>query len=224
VGISLTQDGLLDTIEFNMETISDLQTTEWQHLVLCWEAGDEELTFYVDGDDAVLDPASLVVKSAPSLGSPDTVLPPDPYLAAMTELYVGKGGKDKVACWKGYIDEVVILNFKVTSEEVGDLYFGELPVLEEASSIKETETYATIKVLPNPMKTSARIEFGTPTEARVSVEIFNVCGSSVEILTDNIYQPGIHSINWSPTNISPGVYVGRMKANNSVETFKIVVQ
>jgi hypothetical protein len=225
VGISLTEDGLGDTIEFNIETLSELQTTDWQHLVFCWEAGDETLTLFIDGGDGFLDPTSLIVKSAPSLGSIETVLPADPYLAAMTELYIGKGGKDKETSWKGYIDEVLIYNFKATSDEAEGLYDGVLIELDESSAIEEAgTTYSNIKVLPNPLKTSTQIEFSTASYANVSIEICDFYGKSLEVLTNKIYQPGIHSLNWTPTHISPGIYFGRVIINDKVETVKIVIQ
>lgn len=224
VGISLTEDDLGDTIEFNMETLSELQTTDWQHLVFCWEAGDSILTLFIDGEDGVLDLTSTVVKSAPSIGSPPTVLPADPYLSAMTELYVGKAGKDIETSWKGYIDEVLFYNFKVTDDEAEGLYNGEFPELDDGDAIKEAETtYSNIKVLPNPLKTSTQIEFSTGSYANVSIEIYDFCGKSIEVLTNKIYHPGTHSLNWTPTHISSGIYFGRVKINDKVETVKIVI-
>lgn len=223
VGLSLTADGLEDTLEYNMETISDLQTTEWQHILLCWESGDEELTLYIDGEGDLLDPNSLVVKS--NMKATDTLLPPDPYLTDMTELYLGKGGKDKESSWKGSIDELVILNFKVTEDEAVGLYNGELPNLEDPSVLRGKKTInSNIRVLPNPLQTSTQIGFSTDKQARITIEIYDACGKFVQIISDKIYEPGAHSINWSPPNTHPGVYFGRMKVNNSVETFKLVVQ
>jgi len=224
VGISLTEDGLGDTIEFNMETLSEVQTTDWQHLVFCWENGDTELNLFIDGDDGILDPTSLIVKSAPSLGSTETVLPADPYLSAMTELYIGKGGKDIETSWKGYIDEVIFLNFKVTDDEAKSLYDGVIPMLESGNNTAVSPVNPGIEITPNPMETSARIDFSTNNQDRVTIEIYDVCGNSLQVLTNKFYQPGIHSINWSPSNINSGVYFVRIKANSTVETVKLVVQ
>lgn len=221
VGISLTEDGLGDTIEFNQETISEMQTTEWQHLAFSWVSGDEALTLYIDGYKDIMDENSIAIVSA--MQNPDPKLPADPYLTEMTNMYIGKGGKDIDSSWLGYIDEVVILNYAVTSEEVGKLMNGEIPLLNTA--VKEVgSAISGISIIPNPFTTSARIEFSTGSHSRVSIEIYDVCGKFVQELTNEFYQPGIHSITWSPSSISPGVYFGRMKVNNTLETFKLVVQ
>jgi hypothetical protein len=220
-GISVSDDGLADTIEFNQETISEKQTTEWQHLAFCWESGEEALTLFIDGYDNLMDEKSIDIVSA--VQAPNPQLPADPYLYGMTNMYVGKGGKDVASSWLGYVDEVVILNYKVTSEEVGNLMNGDVPYLNTA--LKEAGSVLSgISIIPNPFKTSTRIEFCTSSHSRVSLAIYDVCGKFIQELTDEFYQQGNHSINWVPSTISPGVYIGRMKVKNTYETFKLVVQ
>jgi len=222
-GISVTNDNLGDTVEFSQETISGVQSTMWTHVVFCWQDGDTLLTLYLNGEKA-FDTGSRFLSSA----IPDHFildLPDSVHLTRMTKLLVGKGPKDAESSWLGYIDEVVILNYKVTKEEVDALHNGEVPLLGDGTAVnKVSPVNPDIKITPNPMKTSTRIEFSTNSQARVTIEIYNVCGETVQILTNKIYQPGIHSINWSPSNINSGVYFGKMKVNNKVETFKLIVQ
>ena len=220
--ISVTRDNLEDTVEFSQETISGVQSLEWTHIVFCWQARDTLLTLYLDGVQ-VLDTNSLYYGSA----IPDHQITESHslyFLTRITKLLVGKGPKDAESSWLGYVDEVVILNYKVTPEEVSTLNDGEIPVLETGYNTAVSPVNSYIEITPNPVKTSTRIEFNTNSQAVVTIEIYNVYGKSVQILTNKLYQPGIHSINWSPSNINSGVYFGRMKANNTVETFKLVVQ
>ena len=220
-GISVTRRNLGDTVEFSQETISDVQSTEWTHVVFCWQAGDSLLTLYLDGIEAFDTTSRYLGSSLPDVFITD--LPDSLYLTRLSKLLVGKGPKDAESSWLGYIDEVVVLNYKVPIEEVADLFNGDVPLLTAVDKVSPVNS--NIKITPNPMKTSTRIEFSTNSQARVTIEIYNVCGKSVQVLTNKIYQPGIHSINWSPSNINSGVYFGKMKTNNStVETFRLIVQ
>lgn len=112
----------------SMEGKSDVQSTEWQHLVLTWSSG-EQLALYYDGelDD---DPTH---NAAAAVGT----------TASATKLLIGKGAKDNNGTsWAGLIDEVRIYDRVLTENEIAELATGVLPV--EAKG-KLTTTWGNIK-------------------------------------------------------------------------------
>ena len=93
---------------------SDVQTTDWQHLVFTWKSG-EKLALYIDGelDD---DPTHN------DDGKQGTI-------SGATKLFVGKGAKDNNGTsWPGLIDDIRIYDRALTEAEIADLASGVLAV------------------------------------------------------------------------------------------------
>jgi len=68
---------------------------------------------------------------------------------------------------------------------------------------------------PNPFNPSTTISFDMARSGRVCVEIFNIKGQRVFVLTDEVYGVGSHSIAWngddfSGRSVSSGIYFYRM--------------
>lgn len=107
---------------------SDVQTTDWQHLVFTWKSG-EQLTLYIDGeldDDPIHNDDGKAGK-----------------ISGATKLLVGKGAKDNNGTsWNGLIDDVRIYDRALTEAEIEKLASGVLAV--EADD-KLTTTWAHLK-------------------------------------------------------------------------------
>ena len=95
----------LQTSESNFETLSNLQITEWQHLVMAWKSG-EGLRLYVNGKLQELNYNPAFAGS----------------LTGMSTLLVGKGGKDQQSSWKGVVDELFLFDRVLSQEEITSLY------------------------------------------------------------------------------------------------------
>lgn len=98
----------------SMEGQSNVQTDEWQHIVLTWRSG-EQLALYVDGklDD------NLTHNADAKEGT----------ISGATKLLVGKGAKDNNGTsWIGLIDEVRIYDRVLEDNEIAELATGVLPV------------------------------------------------------------------------------------------------
>ena len=87
-----------------LESSSGVQTTEWQHLVMTWNSGNQ-LALYIDG---VLDTPTY--NSEAKSGT----------LVGYTNLLVGKGAQDDEPSesWAGLIDDVRIYNYALSPGEV----------------------------------------------------------------------------------------------------------
>ena len=90
-----------------LESSSNVQVTDWQHLAMTWCSGDV-VRLYIDG-----------IEDTPMWVEPATV----GTLSGFTKLIVGKGGKDtRNTSWNGLIDEVAVFEQKLTSSQVRRLY------------------------------------------------------------------------------------------------------
>ncbi|MBU0475673.1 MAG: T9SS type A sorting domain-containing protein [Bacteroidetes bacterium] len=65
---------------------------------------------------------------------------------------------------------------------------------------------------PNPFNPSTTISYGLPFESKVKVEIFNILGQRVDVITNRIESAGLHSILWDASHLSSGVYIIRINA------------
>ena len=79
------------------ETQEDVQTTEWQHLLMTWEDG-EGFNLYIDG---VLDEPTLAMQTTGGT------------LSDMDRFVLGHGAK---AYWDGHIDEVAVWTSTLTAD------------------------------------------------------------------------------------------------------------
>ena len=107
---------------------SDVQTTDWQHLVFTWKSG-QQLTLYIDGE---LDDDPIHNDDGK-----------DGTISGSTKLFIGKGAKDNNGTsWPGLIDDVRIYDRALSEAEIAELATGVLAV--EADG-KLATTWANLK-------------------------------------------------------------------------------
>jgi flagellar hook assembly protein FlgD len=111
---------------------------------------------------------------------------------------------------------------------INDLALTEFVIVyDPASSIDDNEMFVTSlnSVSPNPVTTSANIEFTLTRSESVSFELIDVLGNVVEVINSGNYQAGTHTIDWKVANsgIVSGTYTIRMKAGNVSSSMPVVL-
>ncbi len=66
---------------------------------------------------------------------------------------------------------------------------------------------------PNPFNPVTNIVYNLPTEAEVTVKIFNLLGQEVMTLVSGIQNRGLHEIKFDGRNLASGMYIYSMEAN-----------
>jgi tetratricopeptide (TPR) repeat protein len=91
-----------------LESSSNVQATEWQHLAMAWSNADQ-LRLYINSVEDI--PAWRRSKESGRL-------------TGYTKLIIGKGGKDIKSdqSWAGLIDDVRIYNYALSEREIRELY------------------------------------------------------------------------------------------------------
>lgn len=59
---------------------------------------------------------------------------------------------------------------------------------------------------PNPFNPSTTIGYKVEKSGNVKIQIFNIKGQMLEILSDDYKTPGSYSVNWNPSGLSSGQY------------------
>ncbi len=78
-------------------------------------------------------------------------------------------------------------------------------------------------VLPNPFNPVTRVSYHVPTDADVSVSIYDVSGRLLERLVNSRQAAGDHTVEWNASKASSGIYFCRFESNGVVETRKLIL-
>jgi hypothetical protein len=99
-GVATEEDTVEDSHE--NESASNVQTTDWQHLMVTWNSG-EAAKLFING---VLDTPTSV----------DDVI--GGTTTGYSALIVGRGGKDEDGSWDGLVDDVRVYDYALSANEV----------------------------------------------------------------------------------------------------------
>ena len=71
---------------------------------------------------------------------------------------------------------------------------------------------------PNPFNANTVIEYSLPRITKLKIDVYNLAGQYIETLVEGRQEPGYYRLEWSPKNLSSGIYFYRILS----EDFKAV--
>jgi hypothetical protein len=87
--------------------------------------------------------------------------------------------------------------------------------------------YELAQNFPNPFNPSTTINYSIPVSGHVSLKIYNLLGSEIAVLVDQVQEAGRHSVEFSTddleSKIGSGVYVYTLRSGEFVQTRKMIV-
>jgi aminopeptidase N len=93
----------------------------------------------------------------------------------------------------------------------------------EVKGGKKPEDYSLSQNYPNPFNPSTIIKFELPEAAKVKLVVYNLLGQVVRTLADGNYDTGIYEKNFDGTNLSSGIYIYELRANDVVLKHKMIL-
>ncbi len=78
-------------------------------------------------------------------------------------------------------------------------------------------------VYPNPIHTSATINYRLEKAARVSLAVYDLGGKQLKLLVDEPQKAGCQHVNWNTGDISPGIYFLRLTTDRFILTRKCII-
>lgn len=79
------------------------------------------------------------------------------------------------------------------------------------------------KAYPNPFNPVTNISFALPVGSNVTLEVYDINGRIIKILSDEVLNQGYHSLVWNAANNSSGVYFIRMHAGEFSSIQKLML-
>jgi len=111
-------------------------------------------------------------------------------------------------------------------EVILGLFFGMTGIDENETMLPEK--FVLYQNYPNPFNPNTIIKFGLPVQSDVRLEIYDILGRSVKVLTDGELEAGYHEIIWDGKNrqgndIASGVYFYRLKTESFSDIKKMLL-
>ncbi len=87
----------------------------------------------------------------------------------------------------------------------------------------EIELISGFEIYPNPVKNNLSITLNLTEQANVEVFVTDLLGKQISVITNEIMPAGNNKLQWTPANISNGIYLLNIKTNNSLQVKKLVL-
>ena len=99
-----------------------------------------------------------------------------------------------------------------------------LPTSTEGPEELPGEPYVHHPNYPNPFTDATTLPFSIRGTGDVRMEIYDLLGQKVDILTDQTYSAGTHRVRWNANGQASGVYFARMSVDGKVVSVQKVVR
>ena len=98
-----------------------------------------------------------------------------------------------------------------------------IPVIDDNTLVpKDTKLFQNY---PNPFNNQTRIKFAIPRSSEVRISVFDILGKERDVILDGIYQAGKYEVNYSPKELSSGIYFYRLEVNGEItKTRKLILK
>ena len=87
----------------------------------------------------------------------------------------------------------------------------------------QTDSYGLFRVYPNPCSNQVTITFELKKTGKVTIELFNLIGQPIEIITDQTYPAGRYELKRDVTNLPAGNYLCTFKTDDFSSCGRILV-
>ena len=108
-----------------------------------------------------------------------------------------------------------------TREELLHRILNFFDIYTSTPSVEETNTMK-CNVYPNPMNTSAVIQYYLTEDSHVTLEIFNSTGQKIMQPVNDHQIKGSHDVQWNAEGLPAGIYYVQLKTGNQLMTKKII--
>jgi hypothetical protein len=121
-----------------------------------------------------------------------------------------------------------LINKKILYQTIreGEIVKIDNPMIEKIS-ISEISSkdysYELMQNYPNPFNPKTIIRFCVPEKSQVTLSIYNSLGEKLFDLSNQVFEPGIHQVEFDGSKLSSGIYFYKMTAGNFTQIRKLIL-
>lgn len=97
----------------------------------------------------------------------------------------------------------------------------------ETGVVKETSfipmVFSLSQNYPNPFNPVTTIQYAIPEKSHVTLTIYNIAGQALEVLENQLMEPGYYTVQWDASKVGSGVYLYEIKASGFRDVKKCVI-
>lgn len=105
--------------------------------------------------------------------------------------------------------------------EIDNLSFEPLTDVEDEDVL--LKDYKLEQNFPNPFNPTTAIKFSIPESGNTTIKVFNVLGSEIATLLDEVKESGMHEVVFNAANLPSGAYFYSIEVNNFREVKKMIL-
>ena len=188
--------------------IPDYVPREWLNIVAVRDIGQEMTFLYLNGDEAEF-----------KLDETDEISGIDLPIQIMNYGLEGSN-HNKV---NGAIDELKIYNRALSPDEILSEYERVVTKVHQPKT-QLAKSFSIEQNYPNPFNPVTTINFSIEKESLVSLIVYDLRGSKVEVLVNGLYPAGLHSVKWNGQDLPNGLYFYKFEANGQKIVRKMILQ
>ncbi len=76
---------------------------------------------------------------------------------------------------------------------------------------------------PNPFNPSTKIKYSLPNASHVKLVVYDILGNQIKVLVDKNQEPGFYETKFDGADLSSGVYIYQVRADQFVATRKMIL-
>ena len=112
------------------------------------------------------------------------------------------------------------------------IYEGEFEITELIVANSHTEvsvdlplaaSFSLSDAYPNPFNPTTTMTLTIPVSGKITVDVYNLLGQSVAILTSGYKDAGIYNLTWDASDVSSGMYFVKAEADGFTKTQKLML-
>ncbi len=140
---------------------------------------------------------------------------------------LGSGFNSPWASFNGKMDDVILWNTPLTSDEIQNV-FDKKTDIEETKENEILPTEFSIGNYPNPFNPTTTISYNLPNSGDVKVQIYDVMGRLISELVNSKQSAGHYNVVWNGKNrqgskVASGMYICQINHSNKTKTSKMLL-
>lgn len=122
----------------------------------------------------------------------------------------------------------LVTNQLLTDENGAQPVFGEGNFAVVTFNEFPVNQFTDFRISPNPFKNNTELTFNPGTEEIVKINVFDISGRLIKVLSDQVYVAGNHNLTWdgsdySGKKLNPGVYFVIAETSTQIITKRVII-